>query len=97
MYGRYTSAVEQLCHGKACRGGVPFVGHRQVSKSFRFICDADGAGKPPGPAHFLSLWTFVHVQWSPVSWTPKAEPSLTLLLALVDNLVVGFDDIVGLL
>jgi len=26
-----------------------------VSKSFRFICDADGAGKPPGPAHFLSV------------------------------------------
>jgi len=96
MYGRYTSAVEQLCHGKACRGGVPFVGHRQVSKSFRLICDADGAGKPPGPAHFLS----VDLRARPVvtcKLDAEAEPSLTLLLALVDNLVVGFDDIVGLL
>jgi hypothetical protein len=55
-----------------------------------------GPANRPAP-RTSSLWTFVHVQWSRVSWTPKAEPSLTLLLALVDNLVVGFDDIVGLL
>jgi len=29
-----------------------------------------GPANRPAP-RTSSLWTFVHVQWSPVSWTPK--------------------------
>jgi len=65
MYGRFTSAVEQLCHGKVCRGGVPFVGHRQVSNSFRTVRPMlTGPAYRPAPRTPRVL-TFVPSSWSP--------------------------------
>jgi hypothetical protein len=55
-----------------------------------------GPANRPAP-RTSSVLTFVHVQWSRRNLDAEAELLLTLLLALIDDLVVGLDDIVGLL